>query len=203
MLFYLNAVITNNYRHFCLRMAVVELLQDDGFNIPTLPATTAVRCAKEFLEWLSVNPESAVVFEYNLVHLLRGCFRTYRSVQVGREKMWESFYKLTSSDSFGDMWKRLLIANNIEPTPIFYQYITDTIMNTIIKEKFPVKLAAAKEIKSLDYEELNAVRYVAGYVIRALTKKLLRSAHPLKEEMVDCLDEMIERNIEDGNDKLF
>ena len=184
-------------------MAVVELLQDDGFNIPTLPATTAVRCAKEFLEWLSVNPESAVVFEYNLVHLLRGCFRTYRSVQVGREKMWESFYKLTSSDSFGDMWKRLLIANNIEPTPIFYQYITDTIMNTIIKEKFPVKLAAAKEIKSLDYEELNAVRYVAGYVIRALTKKLLRSAHPLKEEMVDCLDEMIERNIEDGNDKLF
>ena len=86
-------------------MAVVELLQDDGFNIPTLPAITAVRCAKEFLEWLSVNPESAVVFEYNLVHLLRGCFRTYRSVQVGREKMWESFYKLTSSDSFGDMWK--------------------------------------------------------------------------------------------------
>ena len=71
-------------------------------------------------------------------------------------------------------------------------------MNTFIKEKFPVKPVADKEIKSLDYEELNAVRYVAGYVLRALTKKMLRSAHPLKEEMVDCLDEMIERNSKDG-----
>ena len=40
--------------------------------------------------------------------------------------------------------------------------------------------------------------YVAGYVLRELTKKMLRSAHPLKEKMVDCLDEMIERNSEDG-----
>ncbi len=183
-------------------MAVVELLQDEGFKLPTLPAATAVKCANAFLQWMSINPGLAVMFENNLVGQLKRCFRTYRSVQVGREKMWESFYKLTSSDSFRDMWKRLLIPNNIEPTPIFYQYVTDSIMNTIIKEKFPVKPATDKEIKSLDYEELNAVRYVAGYVIRALTKKLLRSAHPLKEEIVDCLDEMIERNIEDGNDKL-
>ena len=181
-----------------LRMAVAELLQDEGFNLPTLPATTAVKCAKGFLEWLTVNPISAVVFERNILHKLEGCFRTYRSVQVGREKMWESFYKLTASDSFGKMWKQLLISINIEPTPIFYQYVTDRLMNTLIKEKFPVKPVADKEIKSLDYEELNAVRYVAGYVLRALTKKMLRSAHPLKEEMVDCLDEMIERNSEDG-----
>lgn len=180
-------------------MAVAELLQDEGFNIPTVPATTAIECAKAFVEWMSINPGPADVFENNLVGQLKGCFRTYRSLQVGREKMWESFYKLTSSDSFRDMWKRLLIP---KPTPIFYQYVTDSIMNTLIKEKFPVNPTTDKDIKSLDYEELNAVRYVAGYVIRALTKKMLRSAHPLKEEIVDCLDEMIERNIEDGNDKL-
>ena len=40
-------------------------------------------------------------------------------------------------------------------------------------------------------------------ICSCINKKLLRSAHPLKEEMVDCLDEMIERNIEDGKEWNF
>ena len=34
--------------------------------------------------------------------------------------------------------------------------------------------------------------YTCGYVTRALIKKLKRSAHPLKEEMVCCLVELNE-----------
>ena len=36
-------------------MAVAELLQDEGFNLPTLPATTA-KCANEFLKSVEHNP---------------------------------------------------------------------------------------------------------------------------------------------------
>ena len=47
-------------------------------------------------------------------------------------------------------------------------------------------------LASLDYEEVNALRYTAGYVIRALRKKIDRSAHPLMEELILCLVEMEE-----------
>ena len=36
----------------------------------------------------------------------------------------------------------------------------------------------------------NAIRYAAGYITRALVKKLKRSSHPMKEELVCCLIEM-------------
>lgn len=40
---------------------------------------------------------------------------------------------------------------------------------------------------SLTFEELNALRYAAGYVPRALRKKLAKSAHPLKDQLILCL----------------
>ena len=49
----------------------------------------------------------------------------------------------------------------------------------IVEEKNP-------EVE-LTYEEQNALRYTAGYVIKSLSGKLKRSAHPLKEEKVCCL----------------
>lgn len=33
------------------------------------------------------------------------------------------------------------------------------------------------------YEELNGIRYAAGWVAQALKKKLKRSSHPLKEDL--------------------
>ena len=47
------------------------------------------------------------------------------------------------------------------------------------------------EVK-LTYEKQNAFRYTCGCITRALIKKLKRSAHPLKEEMVCCLVELNE-----------
>ena len=44
---------------------------------------------------------------------------------------------------------------------------------------------------SLTYEERNAIKYAAGYVIRNLRKKLKRSAHPLKDELLQLLDDLV------------
>ena len=61
----------------------------------------------------------------------------------------------------------------------------------LIKEHFPLEVACSEQtLASLDYEEVNALRYTAGYVIRALRRKIERSAHTLMEELILCLVEM-------------
>ena len=64
-------------------------------------------------------------------------------------------------------------------------------MEVLIKEHFPLEVACSEQkLASLDYEEVNALRYTAGYVIRALRRKIERTAHPLMEELILCLVEM-------------
>ena len=68
-------------------------------------------------------------------------------------------------------------------------------MNDIIKEHFPVEQTSAScshTINSLDFQEINALRYMAGYILRSLSKKIARSADPLKDELILCLDEIME-----------
>ena len=71
-------------------------------------------------------------------------------------------------------------------------------MGQMIKQKFAfVHPAEMINDSPLDYEESNALRYTAGYVVKSLQKKIRKSAHPLKESISLCLTEMVEKN-EDG-----
>ena len=47
-----------------------------------------------------------------------------------------------------------------------------------------VEPPASKEV--LDFEECSALRYSAGYIICSLIKKITRSRHQLKQELVLC-----------------
>ena len=47
-------------------------------------------------------------------------------------------------------------------------------------------------VSTLSYEEKNALRYAAGYIPRALKKKLDRSSHQHKAELLFCLMEQAE-----------
>ena len=86
----------------------------------------------------------------------------------------------------------LKISAAIRPCPIFYQYVTDQVFKDMMQ-----KLAnRAYTETGLTYEEVNAVHYSAGYVPRALRKKLERGSHPLKKELVLCLYEMTEEDVD-------
>ena len=77
----------------------------------------------------------------------------------------------------------------------FLNFLTDVMFKTMIKSHFPVSLVACGQtsgVPPLDYQESNALRYAAGYVPRAIRKRLERGSHPLKEELVLCLVEMCE-----------
>lgn len=116
--------------------------------------------------------------------------------QVKRERMWEAYHKLRTSHVFKTKWVDFLkVFAPIGPCPIFYQYVTDRVFKDMVLEHFQVNAETGNRAYTetgLTYEEVNALRYSAGYVPRALRKKLERGSHPLKEELILCLYEMTE-----------
>ena len=109
--------------------------------------------------------------------------------------MWEKYYKWCSSDDFRHLWTSILQSTvGLSGSAIFYQAVTDKIMSDIIKEQFPVDQmsGASNSVNSLDFQEMNALRYTAGYVLRSVTKKISRSADPLKEDLMLCLSDIID-----------
>jgi len=98
----------------------------------------------------------------------------------------EKIFFLRSSDNFIDDWVSFLGSANVTATPILYQHISDVIFRKHINDRNTVsatdtKLDAAPVITQ---REGNALRYAAGYVCRHLRKKIERSKHKLREEMV-------------------
>ena len=76
----------------------------------------------------------------------------------------------------------------VESHPILYQSIGNAILDQVVTEKCHVSdTLSSTEQPSITEQELNALRYVAGYIPRALSKKLRKSAHPLKDGMQLCL----------------
>ena len=184
------------YGYNLLEKAVSSVLEDDGFTLPSAPALKARKCALAILSWMHSNQASAVVFACNLIQCLESCFQPCKSLRSGREHMWESYYKFRSSERFVEVWSWAINESGGDPTAIYYQFVTDAIMEELIKQHFPIK---SEELESrhdrsgsLDHEEVNALRYCAGYVIRAVKDKLKRSANPIKKELMLCLDDMIE-----------
>ena len=115
------------------------------------------------------------------------------------ERMWGKFYHTRTSTEFKELWIRLMqLFTGKSASPIFYQYITD-VFKTMIKCNFPVNSVASQayDVPPLDYQESNALCNTAGYVPRAIRKRLERGSHPHKEELVLCLVELCE---DDGTD---
>lgn len=110
--------------------------------------------------------------------------------------MWEGYYKFRSSVEFSQKWTDHLspICECQSASPIFYQFVTDGLMEELIKCHFPVMTEESRVQALLGYEEHNALRYTGGYVIRSLAKKIDCSSHPLKRELALCLEELGEES---------
>ena len=180
---------------------LTSLINDQGFTL-SQTVQRARLCAERLLEWTTANKEDTLKFCLDLNSSLQLCLIHPRKVKCRtlRERIWEKYYKLRASASFTAKWDTFLQRSiGFGACPIFFQYVTDKIMEILIKEHFPVEststLGSGKEAISLDYEESNALHYTAGYVIRSLTKKLMRSKHHLKDELILCLREMTEGNV--------
>ena len=180
------------------------VLKDNGFRIESASASAALHAAKELSEWMS-NPENipaTVAFSEQLTTTLQLAIAKHPVNRCEREKVWGSFHKLRCSEAFKAEWEGFLHrSTTIRPDPTFYQYVVGVIFKQILKLHCQiVGSARTQEDCHLSYEDKNAVRYAAGYVPRALAKKLRKSAHPLKEELTLCLFELVD-DADDSHDE--
>ncbi len=118
-------------------------------------------------------------FACELITQLQGCFKPHWIYQRRRELMWEHLFKMRSSAAFKAKWSDFLSKSiNVDPWLIFYQSIVDSAFNALIKRHFQFDWSEdqSQEV-SLDCEEKNTLRYTAGYITRALVRKLKRSVN--------------------------
>ena len=72
------------------------------------------------------------------------------------------------------------------------QFIGHYVFKEIVKRHFTVSLSQKTSTSdfSMSYAEKNALRYSAGYVTRSVKKEIAKSSHPLKDDIVWCIDDM-------------
>jgi hypothetical protein len=109
---------------------------------------------------------------------------------VAREKMWQKYYEMRTSEHFKGAWSDILKNINSVPCPIFYQFVTDKIMESLIDEYYRLQSESqcTPATRPLDHEDMCALRYTAGYVIHSLKKRA--KAQPVKKEILLCLEEL-------------
>ena len=87
-------------------------------------------------------------------------------------------------------WAEFISMSAREPAdPAFYP---DMVFKELIKEHFFVhsKPTTQKDV-TLTNEEANVIHYAAGYTLHTLRRTIEASSHPLKEEMVLALMELV------------
>lgn len=159
-------------------------------------AKRARSCAEALLSYTTTNTEICNAFADVLIERLEKCFQNKsRSVRIQRERLCENLFKLRSSETHKQMWSTFLLKTiNFRACPIFYQAITDQIIEELTKVHFPIPSSSQSTaiVPDLDIIELNAIRYMAGYVVQSLKKKVESTAfaHRDKSEIRLCLSEL-------------
>lgn len=158
--------------------------------------------AEKLIAWMPGHQDEVSKFETALVKSLCTCMTARaKSQKTRREKMWSSYHGLRSSISYRDHWKTFLQSCTSEISPIFIQYVGNFVFKELVRIHHPVAESTQSDpIKCLTYEEINALRYAAGYIPRALKKKLSKSRHPLKEDIQLCILDLLDDGDEDDNE---
>ena len=184
-----------------LRVVVSRITEDEGFKLPTTQASASLATATKLLQWMNdhCNKEALEVFTRKLIECLQTCFpgSLSTSLKTKREKIWKSFHLLRVSDSFVSLWHNFLDSISLEKNPLFFQYVTDQVFQELITQHFTVsQTAAASPVPPLTYEEINALRYVAGYVCQKVKKNIETSKHPHKGVLLLCLMDLCDEDEE-------
>ena len=206
--------IANSIRHFINPLglsgifvdAVEEVLGDDGFEIPSPLAAAARDTATSLLTWCCspANQQSLSTFSAQLFAKLEPAFaQPTRKIHSQRGMMWGTYHTIRSSDDFSSSWAKFLQESlGCEACPIFYQYVTDKLFRRLIVRHFPVSGESGDHTPvvsgSLSYEETNALRYAAGYVCRAVRKRIASQARA--HELLLSLEELLDDTEDGGED---
>ena len=130
-------------------IGVEQILEDDGFQIPSPLAVAARETATIVLAWCRnpANEQALSTFSSQLVLKLQvAVSQQARKLQTKREKMWGMYHSIRSSDNFRTSWEKFLHESpGCEACPIFYQYVTDKVFKRLIFMHFPVSTTQTQQ----------------------------------------------------------
>jgi len=158
--------------------------------------------AARLLEWASEEENATALqsFASKVTASLNMAFGSrVKKIKRQREKVWAKYHEVRTSVEFLSLWSSFTTASLGKPAGlILSQHLANLIFRQIIQQHFPLEDSPGAEDDLPNHSDLerNALRYAAGYICRNLRKKLERSSHLLKEELVlgimgllDCEDE--------------
>ena len=134
-------------------------------------------------------------FAAQIIDSLSNCLPLAKSMKkIHRERMWGNFHQLRTSSTFCELWQEFTSeATGRRGSPLFYQRLTDVLFKNILEYIYNVSTeSVAERTDELTYEETNGLRYAAGYIPRALCKRIERSSHQLKDSLILCLQDLVE-----------
>ena len=160
-----------------------------------------LRSAENMLEWVSDKDNQVQVAKF--CEELQGRLQVSLPESKGeREQMWATYHRARVSTSFRQFWADFLKTVGVEPSPLLYQYLTDTIFQEMISMSCAVSTDDGPESdthQSPTYEECNALRYIVGYVCSKVQKKIEDSKHPHRDDMLLCLMDIRDEEVDAGN----
>ena len=184
-----------------MQSALEGFLKDKGYTESPI-SIQVFEVANKLHQWMKDprNKPVATEFSTSVVCHLEKCIPPndkFKTVQTRRERMWSNYHTLRCSLEYILVWKTFL-SNNLQATshPIFWQCIGDKLFKSIIKNSFSLATSsergAGKEAPIISHQEANALRYAAGYIPRAVGKKLKKSNDPQKARLWLCLLDVLD-----------
>jgi len=177
--------------------AVESVLIEPRFKFETPAAKASYQLASLLTETKDSQQEHIKHFSSVLEEKLKACFiTTHRSNKLKQEKMWGQYHNLRTSEEFLLEWKKFLTEiTEMAPCSAFIQHVTHQVFKQMIKVQFQPTIATSKTFPLLTDIEVNAIRYVAGYVCRTLHDRLKASSVEGKDVLVLYLSDL------NGSDK--
>ncbi len=111
--------------------------------------------------------------------------------------MWSTYHAVRTSKRYHEMWTSLLKHISAPSSPILCQHLGDTMFEDLIALHYPKSDSCSVTSKALTLEEMYGLRYAAGYIVRAMKKKIQKSTHPLKSDIQLCIFDLLDEGCED------
>ena len=146
-------------------------------------------------KWISTHVSESKWMEMTILSMLNKCIP--KKITTKQCFMWSHYCTLCISLEYISEWQKFF--GSIPDTcaskywPMVYQYAGHLIFKELIKSRCTVTDVSSCSNPGLTYSEYSALRYAAGYVPRALRKKVVRSSYSeeSKTDLLNCLDDMV------------
>lgn len=175
---------------------------DDCLKLPSEQARVAVRLCNELCSnFKSKSNGKTRAACANIVDMLAKCIPLQRFRKRWREKMWKDFHQTRLSTRFTSSWSELLatITGNTDKIELLSQHITDIIFQAMLSSSLKPSTTIATQSVDITPTEENALRYISGYVISKLKKRIAKSEHTLKNELLVAIKEFMDDDDDSGS----